>query len=46
MADFNNPFKEEELEPETSVSIMYPFDDGKPPVRHQLYWCLIKLLPL
>lgn len=35
---FNNPFKEEEQEPDTVVSIIYPFDDGKPPLFTAFDW--------
>ncbi|KAH7283340.1 hypothetical protein KP509_34G002200 [Ceratopteris richardii] len=35
---FNNPLKEEELEPDTVVSIIFPFDDEKPPLLTDFDW--------
>lgn len=35
---FNNPFKEEEQEPDTVVPIIYSFDDGKPPLLTEFDW--------
>eukprot|EP00250_Pteridium_aquilinum_P027890 c3607_g1_i1 orf=128-1162(+) len=35
---FNNPFKEEEQEPDTVVPIIYSFDDGRPPLLTEFDW--------
>lgn len=40
---FNNPFKEEEQEPDTVVSIIFPFDDERPPLLTEFDWELDEL---